>query len=106
MFERLKRALIENFVGAIALGYLLAQCILDFVNIFASPVASWIMRNEYRKVIPGGTALAGFSLRDGLPNLVRFLFLFLVWYFLVRWLYFTPLEKETSEPASSPEQAG
>lgn len=38
MLNRLKRTLVESFVGAIALGYLLAQTILHFVNIFASPV--------------------------------------------------------------------
>ena len=38
MLERFKRALVESFIGAIGLGYLLAQGILHFVNIFASPV--------------------------------------------------------------------
>jgi hypothetical protein len=76
------------------------------VNIFASPVGGWVSRNEYREVIPRGTALAGFSLKDSLPDLVRFLFLLLVWYLLVRWLYFTPLKKGTSEPNPNLEQAG
>ena len=101
MIERLKRALVESYVGVIALGYLLAQCILHFVNIFASPVVGWITRNEYREVIPRGTALAVFSLKDSLPELVRFFVLLLVWYLLVRWLYFTPLKKETSGPEST-----
>jgi hypothetical protein len=57
MFERLKRALVESFMGAIALGYLLAQCILHFVNIFASPIAGWVSRNDYRAIVPGGAAL-------------------------------------------------
>jgi len=39
---RLKQALIESYVGAIALGYLFAQGILHFVTIFASPVAGWL----------------------------------------------------------------
>ncbi|HKI13103.1 MAG TPA: hypothetical protein VKA02_13375 [Candidatus Acidoferrum sp.] len=106
MFERLKRALVESFVGAIALGYLLAQCILHFVNIFASPVAGWVARNEYRQIMSGDVAFAAFSFRDALPDLAKFLFLLFVWYLLVRWLYFTPLKKETSEPAPNPEQAG
>jgi hypothetical protein len=105
MFERLKRALVESFVGAIALGYLLAQCILHFVNIFASPLTSWVARNEYRQIVPGSAVLNAFSLEDALPDLVRFLFLFLVWYLLVRWLYFTPLKKEVSEQAPNPEHA-
>lgn len=101
MFERLKQALVESFVGAIALGYLFAQCILHFVNIFASPLIGWVARNEYRQIMPGGAALAGFSLKDALPDLAKFLFLLFVWYLLVRWLYFTPLKKETSEQATN-----
>ena len=106
MFERLKRALVESFVGTIALGYLLAQCILYLVNIFASPIAGWVSRNDYRAIIPGGAALAGFSVKDALPDLSRFVVLFLVWYLLVRWLYFTPPKTDTSGPAPNPEQAG
>ncbi len=105
MFERLKRALVKSYVGAIALGYLFAQGILQFVNIFASPVAGWVSRNEYRGIIPHTAALAGFSLKDALPELVRFFFLLVAWYVLLRWLYFKPLKEETSEPASNPAQA-
>ena len=105
MFERLKRALVESFVGAIALGYLLAQCILHFVGIFASPIAGWVSRNDYRAIVPSGAALAGFSLKDALPDLGRFVVLFLVWYLLVRWLYFTPPKTDASEPAQNPEPA-
>jgi predicted Kef-type K+ transport protein len=101
MFERLKRALVESFVGAVALGYLFAQAILHFVNIFASPVVGWVTRNEYREMIP---ASAGFSLRDTLPELIRFFLLLLVGYVLLRWLYFNPLKREMPAPGPSPKQ--
>lgn len=105
MLERLKRSLVESFVGAIALGYLLAQCILHFANIFTSPLASWITRNEYRELISRTSSSQAFSFRDALPELVRFFFLSLVWYVLFRWLYYKPLKEGTSEPAANPEQA-
>jgi hypothetical protein len=105
MFERLKRALVESYVGAIGLGYLLAQCILHFVSIFAAPVAGWVSRNDYRAIIPGGAAVAGFSVKDALPDLSRFVLLFVVWYVLVRWLYFTPPKTDAVEPEPNPEQA-
>jgi hypothetical protein len=104
MFDRMKRALVESFVGAIALGYLLAQCILHFVGIFASPISGWVSRNNYRPIIPSGAGLAGFSLKDALPDLSRFVVLFLVWYLLVRWLYFTPPKTDASQPAPNSEQ--
>jgi hypothetical protein len=99
MFDRLKQALVESYVGAIALGYLFAQGILHFVNIFASPVAGWLSRKQYRGLglVPGTTALPGFSLQDALPELVRFSLILLVWYVLLRWLYFKPLKEETSQ---------
>jgi len=106
MFERLKRALVESYVGAIALGYALSQCILHFVNIFASPVVGWIERNELRDVVPGGAKLARFSLADALPDLARFVFLILVWYLLLRWLYFAPVKNTASEPAPGSGQTG
>jgi hypothetical protein len=104
MLKQLKRALVESFVGAIGLGYLLAQSILHFVNIFASPIAGWVSRNNYRGVIPGGALVTGFSLKDALPDLMDFVVLLLVWYLLVRWLYFTPAKGNASESAENPVQ--
>src|SRR5579864_7886246 len=104
MFERLKWTLIESYVGAIALGYLLAQAILNFVEIFVSPVAAWVERNYYQSIIPRTTSSAGPSFQDALPELERFLVLLLVWYLLLRWLYFKPFKRETSAAAPSPEQ--
>jgi hypothetical protein len=100
MLSRLKRTLVESFVGAIALGYLLAQTVLHFVNIFASPVAGWISRKQYGGLVPKDSNLPGFSFKDALPDLARFVVLLLVWYVLVYWLYFKPVERETA--ASNP----
>jgi hypothetical protein len=48
MFERLKQSVVESYVGAIALGWLLAQSPVYFANIFTAPVARSILRREYR----------------------------------------------------------
>jgi hypothetical protein len=102
MFERLRRTLVETFVGAIALGYLLAQGILHFVNIFTSPVTGWVTRNEYREMMPRTASSAGFPFQLALPELIRFFLLLLVWYVLLRWLYFKPIKNESSELAKNP----
>jgi hypothetical protein len=102
MLDRLKRALVESYVGAIGLGYLFAQCVLHFVNIFATPVAGWVSRKEYGGLMPRTSALTGFSLQDALPEFIRFFLLLLVWYVLLRWLYFKPLNEKTTEPAPGP----
>jgi hypothetical protein len=96
MLNRVKRALVESFVGAIALGYVLAQTIMHFVNIFASPIAGWVARDEYRRLmpqslVPQSPEPTGFPYRNGLPELVTFLLLLLVWYVLLRWLFWKPV---------------
>lgn len=93
MFERLKRTLVESYVGAIALGHLLAQVILHFVEIFASPVAVWVSRNYYQSFIPRTTPSAGSSLLDALPELERFLVLLLAWYLLLALALLQTLQK-------------
>jgi hypothetical protein len=106
MFDLLKQGLVESYVGTIALGYLFAQVILHFVNIFASPVAGWLSRKQYGGLVQGTTALPGFSLQDALPELVRFFLLLLVWYVLLRWLYFSPIKRESTAPVPNPGQVG
>ena len=98
MLDRLKRALVESFVGAIALGYLLAQGILHFVNIFASPIAGWVSRSYYKESIANAGITFRSALQLALPELVRFFLVFVVFYILLRWLYFKPLEGEPSGP--------
>jgi hypothetical protein len=96
MLNRLKNVLVESFVGTIALGYVLAQTILHFVNVFASPIAGWVARDEYRRLVPKSLAPqspapTGFPYRNALPELVSFLLLLLVWYVLLRWLFWKPV---------------
>jgi hypothetical protein len=96
MLDRLKSALVNSYVGAVALGYMLALCALHFANFFANPVAGWITRGEYKDVVTRGTPMVGFTFRDGLPELVRFGLLLAVWFVLVRWLYLTPIKQDSS----------
>jgi hypothetical protein len=96
MLDRVKRVLVESFVGAIALGYLLAQAILAFVNIFASPIEGWLSQNYVRDVTSRTTVAPLSPLYFAFPQLVTFVVLLLAWYVLLRWLYFTPLESQAS----------
>ena len=103
MVNRLKQALVESYVGAIALGYIFAQCVLHFVSIFASPVAAWVAYNQYGKLMPSTTAPEGFSPQTSLPDLIKFVLLLVLWIALMRWLYFEPLKNSTSDPVPNPE---
>jgi hypothetical protein len=98
MFERLKKALVESFVGAIALGWLFAQGIVHFAYVFTAPIAGWISRQEYFPLVAAKTP-PGFWLRESFLELARASSLLLLGYVLLRWLYFTPVGGATLESA-------
>jgi hypothetical protein len=104
MFDRLKRILVESFVGAIALGYLFAEATLYFVNVFTAPVAGWVTRKEFPQFVPRNTAATGLPLQTALTPLVSFVVLLVIWYVLLRWLYFTSPKAKSAEAAADPEQ--
>jgi hypothetical protein len=101
MLKRLKKVLVNSFIGAIALGWVFAQGILHFAYVFSAPVAGWLTRREYHGMVGSANAFTSFSLKDALPELIRSLVLLLAGYLLLRWLYYKSLEAEASD---SPEQ--
>jgi hypothetical protein len=100
MFKRLKKTLVESYVGAIGLGWLFAQGILHFSFVFTAPLADWMSRTEYLGLTGRAAASAGFLFKDAVLELGRSFSLLLLGYVLLRWLYFKPLEKETTTLAS------
>ncbi|MGC1686373.1 MAG: hypothetical protein WA734_12190 [Candidatus Acidiferrales bacterium] len=103
MLERLKRAIVESYVGAIALGWLLAEVITHFVEIFTAPVRGWVSERTYRIVAQTTVGPIGFPFRDALPELLRAFLLLVIWYALMRWLYFKPRNMSSSKSASDAE---
>lgn len=100
MFKRLKRILVESYIGTIALGIL----VLDFVNIFVAPVSGWVSQGELAALRLGGLHPAqrpnALPIHDALPPLLRFILQLLLWCVLFVWLYSKPLTD--SAPASQP----
>ena len=90
MFSRLKRALVESYIGAIGLGILLADVVLEFVDIFVAPVANWASLQRLRGVLPSSRPQQAFPFRDALPHLGTFVLLLCVWFLLFLWLYARP----------------
>jgi hypothetical protein len=97
VLERLKRALVNSFVGALALGWLFAQGLQHLAYVFSAPVAGWLSRREYRRMAASAAIPTGFSLQDALPELMRSFALLVVAYGLLRWLYYEPTAPETTE---------
>lgn len=102
MFERLKKALVESFVGAIGLGWLFAQGVLHFAYVFTGPLAGWISSREYF-ALTSRVPSPGFWFRDSLLELARSLALLLLAYVLLRWLYFKPPQEV--KPLFQPDDA-
>jgi len=105
VLSRLKRVLVESFVGAIALGYLMAQGIVSFAGVFATPVGAWISRNEFPGLAAPGRLAPISPFDPALPDLIRFVVYLVVWYALLRWLYFTPLKREPSDTSATSQQS-
>ena len=106
MFDRIKRSLVESFVGPLALGWIFAWAILDFVSIFSAPVTNWISRSEYRRMeVPGMNSIPKtLFFQDAIPYVVSSFALFLIGYLLLRWLYFKPLPEPIQSVPTLSEQ--
>ena len=105
MFEKLRRTLVDSYVGAIGLGYLLAQAILNFVDTFSSPAAGWLIRHEFRALTERTGTSSSWPLGYydyAVPHVIQAIILLLVWYVLFRWLYFKPFKPSASTSAPAP----
>lgn len=103
MLERLRRGLVDSYIGAIALGWLLAQDIMHFVGIFGAPVGAWVSQNTYRAMTQKSTGVEDFPFQAAFPELVRAFLLFLIWFTLFRWLYLKQFRLNSTEPAPNVE---
>jgi hypothetical protein len=106
MFDRLKQAVVESYVGAIALGYLFAQLAQHFVNIFASPIAGWVARKQYGAFAPRTSPLWASHSKMRCLSWSHSFYSCCSGLFCYAGSTSKPLKKETSEPVPNPEQAG
>jgi hypothetical protein len=108
VFKRLRQVLVESFVGAIALGWILAQGISHLTASFTSPLAAWVMQKEMQSFqssaqsSPAGWESA--ALQRAVLELVRAVALLVFCYVLLRWLYYTPLQETSAEVTPNPEE--
>jgi hypothetical protein len=102
LLDRLKRNLVESFVGAICLGYLFAQGLIHLAYVLVVPIADWISRKEYRALTSAPEISTRFRLQGALPELARAISLLLLGYILLRWLYFKPVTEKPPERTSHP----
>jgi hypothetical protein len=98
MLERLKTALVDSFVGAIALGWLLAMGITRFVGIFVEPVTAWMTRRQNWQIFSAASPSPAFPFQLVFRRLLTGLAYLLVGYGLLRWLYYPATKEEDLGP--------
>jgi hypothetical protein len=104
MLKRLKSALVDSYVGAIALGYLFAEGILHLVGIFSEPVRHWLAERELWQLNLAKSTPPAFSFNWALSELFTSVFLLLITYGLLRWLYYPATEKQDQGETPEPEE--
>lgn len=90
MFSKLKTALVESYVGAIALGWIFAQSILHLVGVITTPLSVWEQQRFMRELRIGDVKHLGFPFQSSIPQLIAAIALALVGWLLLRWLYYSP----------------
>jgi hypothetical protein len=88
MFRRLKTALVDSFVGAIAAGYLLAEALENIGYAFAAPFSHWMSERALQLASYSTAERPSLSLSAGLTSLLLGSIYLLISLVLVRWLYF------------------
>jgi fructose-specific phosphotransferase system IIC component len=108
MRERIKSALVDSFVGAIAVGWLFAEGVARFVTSFTTPLTEWIIEQmRYQQMPRFSRPIAfrpQFPFQIMIPQLIAGALLILIAYLLLRWLYFEPSEKQNSEQTQELEE--
>src|ERR1035437_8126808 len=101
MFPELKKALVDSYVGAIALGYLLAEGAQQIIFVFTAPFSQWVAQKEFQWMIPQSAHESGLSIRSSLPHLVHGIFFIFIGLALLRWLYYPAKVKVPKVPDSA-----
>ncbi|HEV2484411.1 MAG TPA: hypothetical protein VGT08_02675 [Terracidiphilus sp.] len=104
MLERVKTALVDSFVGAIAIGLLLSQGISQIVRVAVNPITVWLQQRQYSENYSVGAPRAAL-IESILAQLLVSVFLLLIVYVLLRWLYFPHVEKQDQDVSPEPEQS-
>jgi hypothetical protein len=99
----MRTALVDSFVGAIAVGWLFADGIARFVSILTEPFQRWLAQRQFWNANHYSSAAPGYPFPDALSILLTSVLLLLIAYGLLRWLYYPPTEKQDQEQPPEPE---
>ena len=100
--RKIREILLNEYIGAIAIGFLLAQTAGGFINLVISPVAFyWNSRNQSHSIFGGDEQTFGWHtlLIPATSVFLHFLIALLLFYWLYLWKPKRPAEQELTENA-------
>lgn len=103
MLGRLKTALVESFVGAIALSWIFAQAVLHLVSAVTAPLSEWEQQRFYSQLRIGDHLR--YPLLAWIPELTAAICLAAVGWLLLRWLYYSPITSPLAAPNGTSNQS-
>jgi hypothetical protein len=101
MLERIKKALVESFVGVIVVGSLFASGILSLASGISTPLANWLSEWIQQAKSPAGypNQPPQFFFLPFIREWISAALLLLIACLLLRWLYIEPSAAEPSDPS-------
>jgi hypothetical protein len=110
MIERLKKALIDSYVGAITIGWMISDAGLKIATALALPILTWFRHHLVSETFGVKPSHEPIEWQLLIPGLISAVILLAFGYGLLRWLYFAepkPVqeEPEAGEPADSADSA-
>jgi predicted Kef-type K+ transport protein len=94
MLDRIKKALVESFAGAIAIGWLLSEGIYHCAALIVSPLTIWAQMKLEQEQNPSRSILyeqpQRFPYEQVGSQVLLILILLLLAFLLLRWLYIEP----------------
>jgi hypothetical protein len=106
MLKRLKAALVNSYVGAIATGWLVADGISGIISVVSRPLQIWYTILFYRELLPSERLpTRELTLFTAMTDLAVGLLRLLVALSLARWLYWDPKQSAAAVQTAEPEDS-
>ena len=100
MPKRLKKALVESYVGAIAIGWTIADSATELANALGTPITTAIRQHMVQQIVGVTPTREPIDWKLSLPGIMSAIILLAVAYGLLRWLYYPSPQEESEVPAS------
>jgi hypothetical protein len=99
--NRIREVLRNEYIGAVAIGFLLAQLILTVINLIMRPINVYLDRAASPTSVFGYSKIQPFSLASLTGPVINIVLLGLISFLFLRFLYLKPTGDEADERTQS-----